>query len=165
MSQVSFSYGVATKGERQAHLHLLGARGFVKQQLRAQMTHLDSWALTLEDAGYADHFKARSLLCCSTWPRHVGVCSSLLVPAALAGVLVMNIHGCVLRACWVLAPSSMSSPQPPPQQPQEQLGDVVYLTADSPNELETIDTGKAGPRRPDNALPQPPRPLARSLAG
>ncbi|KAI8475532.1 MAG: hypothetical protein J3K34DRAFT_517347 [Monoraphidium minutum] len=81
VSQVNFSYGLTVKGDNQAHLHLLGARGYIQQQMRAQIPHLDAWALTVDDRGYAEFFKDR-------------------------------------------------------------LRDVVYLTADSPNELDTIDTSK-----------------------
>jgi hypothetical protein len=59
VSQINFSYGIATKGQQQAHLHLLGASGFVKQQLHAQMPHVEQWALTVSDDSYAEHFKVR----------------------------------------------------------------------------------------------------------
>lgn len=61
MSQINFSYGIATKGELQAHLHLLGARGYVKQQLRTQVPHLDAWALTVSDDDYTEYFKVGRL--------------------------------------------------------------------------------------------------------
>jgi hypothetical protein len=59
VSQINFAYGFATKGPLQAHMHLLGAEGAIKQQLRSQMPHVDQWALTCDDRGYAEFFKAR----------------------------------------------------------------------------------------------------------
>ena len=57
MSQINFAYGFATKGQQQGHIHLLGASGFVKQQLRGQMPHLDSWAVTVDDRPFATYFQ------------------------------------------------------------------------------------------------------------
>jgi hypothetical protein len=59
VSQINFSYGLATKGARQAHMHLLGAGGYIKQQLTAQLPHLESWAVTVADEPYTEHFKVR----------------------------------------------------------------------------------------------------------
>jgi hypothetical protein len=137
VSQINFSYGLATKGAQQAHMHLLGAHGYVKQQLLAQLPHLDSWAVTVADETYTEHFK-------------VGGPHPDTPAAARRGwrAWLPSGPGSSKQDAMRARPTARAATQPGavalrrPIHLQDCLQDVVYLTADSPNELDTIDTSK-----------------------
>jgi hypothetical protein len=57
--QLSYSYSIAVNGDKQLHLHLLGAGGDLEAALHQQLPSHVNWSVTKNEKDFKEFFKVR----------------------------------------------------------------------------------------------------------
>jgi len=166
--QLGFSYAANIRAAAPAHLHLTSMAGRMGDLLRRQLSGLENWAVTRSEAPYLDLFAGRTeqLVYLTAGARAAAPVAARLMPEGMGSppgiVIILTISfllTCLWAPCRRLSRTLNTVKDPQVHEPASErqawsharlmtcaaspTGPGLVGRADSPNELQALDSGKA----------------------